>query len=115
MGALICDTCGMMNVPNSHFGSRECEAKRYIRKMEALGYAPFPCRRWTRAFRSAGLQVVHGPITLNREGNWAPKWILDSFKAARTMAYIRKLPFKEQVAWHMKVALLVERHHAASP
>lgn len=106
MTPIICDSCGMVDVPPSHFGSRVCADKQLIARLEALGYAPIPYRRWTRAFRKAGMVVVHGPITINRTGNWAPKWLLDGFKKARALESFRKLDFREQVTLYVQLVTM---------
>jgi hypothetical protein len=106
MTPIICDNCGMVDVPTSHFGSRLCAEKRQIAEMQALGYAPIPYRRWTRAFKKNGVPVVHGPITIYRTGNWAPKWFVDGFKKARALESFRKLDFQEQVTLYVQLVTM---------
>lgn len=75
----------------------EAQARASIASMEAQGYAPIPYRGWTRRFRAEGVHVVHGPVSLIRMGNWAPKPFVESLKENRRRPEFRKLRFHIQV------------------
>ncbi len=81
MRANVCDACGLVDPSPRHFG-RQCEAKRYIERMEGFGYVRVRARSLTRAFRAVGVPVIHGPVTLDLMGNWVPKWFWDVFVAS---------------------------------
>jgi hypothetical protein len=105
-----CLKCGYSRPTSAHNGSRVCEAWRFIGMMKAIGFAPIPARRWTRAFKKYGVPIVYGDVTLSRTGNWVSKAFLDGFIASRRLASFRQLPFLEQVETYVKWVSL--RGHA---
>lgn len=101
----ICKACGLRN-PTPLHTKRRCDDRIFITKMERFGYARVPARCLTRAFKEAGGPVVHGAITMDRTGNWVPKWFLDVFLASCAGKKLYGLPPRLQVH---KVVLRVTR------
>ena len=102
---VVCRRCGFVNPPTSHYGSTICHARMSVAHMERQEYARLPDRRWKRAFKKAGIPVVHGPISTNAQGNWAPKQAIDMLYLRRRDTAFKRLPFHlqvEAVAWWMK-------------
>lgn len=79
-------------------------ARTFIDGMERAGYVRIPYRRWTRRFKKEGVPVVHGPISVTRTGNWAPRPFVESLRENRRHPEFRAMPFHrqvEEVAWRV--------------
>ncbi|WNG24129.1 hypothetical protein F0U62_08905 [Cystobacter fuscus] len=97
MKTITCLRCSFVGPRVWHYGSRVCQARVFIAGMKARGYVPIPQRRWKRRFKKEGVDVVHGPISDNSTGNWAPRRFVEELIENRRHAGFRKLPFHLQV------------------
>lgn len=108
----ICEACGLRN-PTPLHDKRRCDAMVYMAKMEAFGYARLPARCVTRAFREAGVQVYHGPVSTERTGNWIQKPFLVAFLASCKGKKLRGISLRLQV--HKIVLSIIRDNPPPSP
>ena len=96
----------------------QARARAFIASMEAQGYAPIPYRRWTRRFRAEGVDVVHGPVSTTRTGNWAPKSFVETLRENRRSPDFCALRFHrqvEEVVWEVLMRGVLMDDNSSQP